>query len=192
MGREQTFFASENASASISLSSRFLCRCASGHSGARRTLPAPCAPTYTHTQAGAASRHTRARARAPAFFAPHAPPHTIMAAPQPPPPVVPVDEDEFEEFEDEGACGKGRVSGLLFPRHRFRFSFSFFHCQPSLSLPSTHTPHHTDWDAGAEAPPDPSLWEADWDDDTVDDAFGQALAGALAQAQQQQPAALQQ
>lgn len=109
-----------------------------------------------------------------------------MAAPQPPPPVVPVDEDEFEEFEDEGACvWKGRRGGLAL--------FRFLSTQPSsLSLPSHPHTHPPDWDAGAEAPPDPTLWEADWDDDTVDDAFGQALAGALAQAQTAQPAAQQQ
>lgn len=59
-----------------------------------------------------------------------------------------------------------------------------------VSDPLTHHHHHTlsppDWDAGAEAPPDPTLWEADWDDDGVDDAFGKALADTLAQAQQQQ------
>lgn len=58
-------------------------------------------------------------------------------------------------------------------------------CSPS-SLPSPPPPSPpSDWDAGAEAPPDPSLWEADWDDDAVaDDEFGRGLAAALEAAPQ--------
>ena len=52
------------------------------------------------------------------------------------------------------------------------------------SLPRPPLPP-SDWDAGAEAPPDPSLWEADWDDDAVaDDEFGRGLAAALEAAPQ--------
>ena len=54
---------------------------------------------------------------------------------------------------------------------------------PLPSLPPPFPP--SDWDAGAEAPPDPSLWEADWDDDAVaDDEFGRGLAAALEAAPQ--------
>ena len=58
-------------------------------------------------------------------------------------------------------------------------------CTPSTppSPPPPSPP--SDWDAGAEAPPDPSLWEADWDDDAVaDDEFGRGLAAALEAAPQ--------
>ena len=109
-----------------------------------------------------------------------------MAAPQPPPPVVPVDEDEFEEFEDEGACvWKGRRGGLAL--------FRFLSTQPSsLSLPSHPHTHPPDWDASAEAPPTPLSGRQTGMTTPWDDAFGQALAGALAQAQTAQPAAQQQ
>lgn len=70
--------------------------------------------------------------------------------------------------------------------------FGFFFSALRVRPPPPNSHALSDWDAGAEAPPDPTLWEADWDDDGVDDAFGKALADTLAQAQQQAPPQQQQ